>query len=137
MNIIYGSYDCMEDHRIYTNEFTQELDQIVIMNKEHLFYIYLKGLLLNESNNIIDHIIHAYYHIDTKLLHIWIGSCMDDNSLNIIYYAWNYFWKSKSKQIDVKIFESHCGTLYQKSYVINEIQFYKSLINYHLALINH
>jgi hypothetical protein len=124
-------YDCFDSIGIYTENFTENMDIIEILTRNHKFYIYLSGFLHFENMDyILDKIYHAYYLKEYNKLKMCVSSNLDNNILTAIYYAWQYFWKCENKDLDVYIYYTYCGSLHlSNNYEIDEKHLYKWLIN--------
>ena len=58
---IKNAYDCFDDFGFYTNGFTENMDEIEIINFEHKYFTYLDAII--DLNIIKDKIYHCYYQI--------------------------------------------------------------------------
>ena len=133
-----SDYDEMyiDNKIIYTNEFTENMDQFEIIDANHPFISFLNGF----THNLFDiKIIHGWYHKETKQVKFYIENA--GNYGSYVYVAWKKYCKMKNRNnivndyymdMNKSIYDSNCGNLYvhlNEPYDIeDEKDFYKMFI---------
>ena len=129
-------YDKLEDKDIDTENFTK-LDGVEIIRSKsennHPFLHFLKGF----SHGLWDYeIIHAWFHIESKIAKFYINNASKFGSL--ITNAWRDYISSAASQrdnvedeeVEVYIYTTYCGQVYHSNeFDQDSRQFYKGLIS--------
>ncbi len=80
-------YESIEEIGLYTEGFTQHLDEIEMLDFDHKFFTYLDAIANLEE--IKQYIVHGYYHKGSKRMKMIVRSTINRKLLNIIYHAWS------------------------------------------------
>jgi hypothetical protein len=130
-------YDKMHEDKIDTKIFTENMDNIEIIDNNHMFIIFLSGFT-HKINNIESYIIHGWYHKKTQKAKFFIKNPADIG--NTIYIAWQKFCKIMRNKLDivneydfidipVSIYSYNYGQLYESNeYKTDEKTFYKEFL---------
>lgn len=133
-----SDYDQMEikDSIIYTNNFTENMEQFEEIDEKHPFMIYLLGFTHNLLDINIKNI-HGWFHKETKKAKFFAGHPYDSDSL--IYIAWSKYCKGLERMegiykdrenIEISIYRAYCGSLYESNeYEKSEKMFYAMMAN--------
>ena len=124
-----SDYDEMyiDDKIIYTNKFTENMEQFEIIDANHPFISFLNGF----THNLFDiKIIHGWFHKRFEQAKFYIkepakyGHC--------VYIAWEKYCKMRNRNnIDIKIsiYGSYCGNLSESDdFETDEKDFYKMFV---------
>lgn len=135
LDYIYNSkneYDCFDDFGFYTNGFTENTDEIEMIEYNHNFFTYLDAII--DLDIIKDEIYHCYYHKETKNMKMIISSGINSNILNVIYNAWQEY---SHIECDVYIYSTYCNELYLlDNYETDKKEYYKYIAKRYINMIN-
>lgn len=119
LEYMLGDYDSMDidEKTIYTNNFTENMEEFEEINEDHQFISFLYGFSHNLFNIDITKI-HGWYHKRTKQAKFFLHPA---EHMNLICMAWEKYCKMlaiKNKEISttttivVSIYRIYCGQLY-------------------------
>jgi len=114
---LIGDYDEIDD--LYTKKFSENLEELEVMDISHPFFQYLDGFF----HNLIDiNIFHSYYNKETLHLKMYCEKLPYPVRIGI-WIAWNSF-NEKTDTLNIEIYDRYCGELYKDDFTWDDRIFY-------------
>ena len=116
-------YDKITD--LVETELFTKLDDIEIIDENHPFIHFVKGLTILFDDRIFQNILHGWYHKEIGTAKFLVRNPSETG--NVIVNAWRIFIGFENA--DVYIYSRYCGQIYKSNeYETDKKYFYKKII---------